>query len=49
MRDMSGTGVGTAGKSTRGDGLTERRLTSDSTLAELRRYLNSLNMDVKRL
>lgn len=46
---MFGTGVGPAGKSTGGDGLTESRLTSDSILAELKRFPNTLNMDVKRL
>lgn len=41
MRDMSGIGVGTAGMSAGVDGLTERRLTSDSILAELKRFPNT--------
>lgn len=48
MRDMSGIGVGTASKSTGRDSLTERRLTRNSILAELKRYPNTSNMDVKR-
>lgn len=47
MRDMSRVGVGTAGEST-GESLTVR-LTSYSILAEPKRYLTTLNMDVKRL